>query len=606
MSYEPNNNLEIQTSGQADWETGLNANFQIIDRGFHGSFTAGTNIGSGEAFIADSNGIAQLYDASSIDNLPPTGVSYKNVNSGEQTNFLLRGIIDGYSSLSPGNPVYVDQASPGLLTSTPTIVGSDYNMRNVVGLALDNTHVYINPVPFVSFRDLIDVTHSYSGQAGKGVIVNSAEDGLYFGTVASSSGGGGGGGTFIGARPTVVQAVAAANNTGSVVFSANPTVGNVLVALGTHWTNNPLAATGWSGFDIANGASHDGLMGAMKVVTALDIASMTPFSGITAGANIAVFEVQGAMPIIPLTRYGFKEVTSISVTQYAACGIDNSLIVGMSAIGLSSTDLASISNVTIDQTSSGATTSGGPREVTAFHTNADSGTNLSITATYSASVEQYGMNVVLAPVYYASNSSAAALETLFTSNPTAPTTSAVSLNIASTNAGSMWDTTRGFIFAMEGKGATDNNGLVSLTPPNTTNWTLKALVVPGLIPRTYVAFGSYVKNTASGAYTAFAISNQQYRQMRWTGLNSYSNDINRAITVPTGQMWIKHIYDSGFNRMYLSRDDELYTLIDSYAATNVASVNECGLFVGLNQNALPQVGAEGLHVMALSVLSGSL
>lgn len=206
-----------------------------------------------------------------------------------------------------------------------------------------------------------------------------------------------GSGTALATRPTIVQNKSFVNNTGAVTLDAAPTPGNLLVALGTHWTNNPTAATGWSGFDIINGATHDGLMGAMKVVNASDTATFTPFSGITAGASVTVFEIAGAFPAISLARNSFKEQTTTAYSQYAASGIDSCLVVGFASTCFASTAPTSISSVTTGTTVSGTTTSASPRQITPFHANADAATSLTITSTYAASAEQYGMCVVIPP-----------------------------------------------------------------------------------------------------------------------------------------------------------------------------------------------------------------
>ena len=45
--------------------------------------------------------------------------------------------------------------------------------------------------------------------------------------------------------PSFVQAAASVGTSSTVTFSSTPTQGNVLVAAGTHWANNPSFNAGW-------------------------------------------------------------------------------------------------------------------------------------------------------------------------------------------------------------------------------------------------------------------------------------------------------------------------------------------------------------------------
>ena len=228
------------------------------------------------------------------------------------------------------------------------------------------------------------------GTAGQVLTKNSATD---YDTGWATPSGGGGSST----RPSIVQNKSFVNNTGAVTLDAAPTAGNLLIAMGTHWNNNPGVATGWTAFDIINGSSHDGLMGAIKVANAADTASFTPFTGISGGANVTVFELANAFPALSIARYGIKEQTGTAETLYAASGIANQLVIGFFATTYSSLAPTSISSVTAGTTVTGTTSSGSPRGITPFHANADAATSLTITSAFSSSVEQYGMALVVPP-----------------------------------------------------------------------------------------------------------------------------------------------------------------------------------------------------------------
>jgi hypothetical protein len=61
MSFTYDNDLEIQSSGQADWDTGLRSNFQILERGLHFKGQAASSIVSGQVVVVGSDGLIRPY-----------------------------------------------------------------------------------------------------------------------------------------------------------------------------------------------------------------------------------------------------------------------------------------------------------------------------------------------------------------------------------------------------------------------------------------------------------------------------------------------------------------------------------------------------------------
>lgn len=158
MSFTAQNNMETQVSGQADWDTGLNSNFTILDRGYHGLLAAGTAIKTGDILWAASGGALFPYNPRSLSLKQPVALSYKSVASGVTDTFLLRGIVTSISiwsgNIIPGQPVY---ASP---TTAGFAVGSYSAADYPAGLALANTALYFNPGGFRNIPEKISQVQS--------------------------------------------------------------------------------------------------------------------------------------------------------------------------------------------------------------------------------------------------------------------------------------------------------------------------------------------------------------------------------------------------------------------------------------------------------------
>lgn len=142
MSFTPNNQFESGTEGQADWDTLVNGNVQVADRGFHAKLTAGLAISSGQACVVNSAGYLVPMDGRSYD-LTPQALSYRSVNSGEEAVFITDGAVNSMAVWSafliPGQPVYVAAASLGFLVSSYAGHGRP------AGWALNKTSVRFQP-----------------------------------------------------------------------------------------------------------------------------------------------------------------------------------------------------------------------------------------------------------------------------------------------------------------------------------------------------------------------------------------------------------------------------------------------------------------------------
>jgi hypothetical protein len=157
MSYTNDAQLELVGTGAADWDTSINANMAILDRGVHVVVPVGTTVGSGEVCCVASGGVAMRWDVRSATNVP-TLMSYKAVASGELAHLLAVGVVrsmDVWSSwIAPGQPVYVAVDSPGFC------VASYAGHPESIGLALDHTSILFRPGFPAAFPELLTAATS--------------------------------------------------------------------------------------------------------------------------------------------------------------------------------------------------------------------------------------------------------------------------------------------------------------------------------------------------------------------------------------------------------------------------------------------------------------
>ncbi len=159
MSFTDNNNLESQPSGQADWDSGLNGNVNINDRGYHTKLMAAETIDTGDILWVDSGGIAWKYDATSLDLGDPFAFAYKAVASGESDFFLMRGTVNSLGVLSghiiAGKPVFVSPTTPGFPVSSYSAAAFP------AGFANNGTGIFFDPGRY-DHRETISLTTSLS------------------------------------------------------------------------------------------------------------------------------------------------------------------------------------------------------------------------------------------------------------------------------------------------------------------------------------------------------------------------------------------------------------------------------------------------------------
>ena len=172
MSITNDNQLEIQAAGQADWDSGLNANFSILERGYHGVFQAGTSINTGYVCWINSAGYVFPFNPNSED-ARPHGLAYTAASSGANISLVLAGIVRSLGVFSPAVPgldVFVSPVTPGLILSSYSAASRR------VGIGVAETGIYFNPGGFpiqetltrvFSINAVVGSDHLFSLDVGK-------------------------------------------------------------------------------------------------------------------------------------------------------------------------------------------------------------------------------------------------------------------------------------------------------------------------------------------------------------------------------------------------------------------------------------------------------
>lgn len=149
MAFTQDNGLEIQTAGTADWNTGLGANFQLLEAGRRIALVADTAIDSGMVVTLNSSGWATLYNPHSID-LRPFAIAATSVLSGISGAFIREGRVRSMDVLSGhltvGEPVFCSPSSIGFP------VNSEAGALRPIGYALIEDGIDFQPF------DMVDVT----------------------------------------------------------------------------------------------------------------------------------------------------------------------------------------------------------------------------------------------------------------------------------------------------------------------------------------------------------------------------------------------------------------------------------------------------------------
>lgn len=142
MSFTDENNLEIPTSGVADWDSPLNGNFNILARGFEFKGVAGSAINTGDAITLVGSAYVVPHNAHSMDLATrPLGIARTSIGSGDAGQFAISGVVRSLTvfsgNLTPGQFCYVNPSSLGMITTS--IAAAQWP----VGVALDQNAIMI-------------------------------------------------------------------------------------------------------------------------------------------------------------------------------------------------------------------------------------------------------------------------------------------------------------------------------------------------------------------------------------------------------------------------------------------------------------------------------
>jgi hypothetical protein len=142
MSYTPHQQLEIATEGQSDWDTVINANDSILERGYHINMPAGLAINSGQICTVSSAGYVLPFDARSLA-IRPQCMAYRSVSSGETAQFIVDGAVTSMGVwsgfLKIGQPVFASLSSLGFCVASYAGAG------HAVGFALSHDSIRFIP-----------------------------------------------------------------------------------------------------------------------------------------------------------------------------------------------------------------------------------------------------------------------------------------------------------------------------------------------------------------------------------------------------------------------------------------------------------------------------
>lgn len=142
MSFTRDMNLEKPAEGTTDWDSGLNANATVLERGHTLALPAVSNIDSGMIVTLNSSGWAELYNPHSID-MRPFAIAWSQVDSGETGYFITRGRVRSMDVLSGhltiGEPVFSSPSSIGFP------VNSEAGAIRPIGYALEADAVAFEP-----------------------------------------------------------------------------------------------------------------------------------------------------------------------------------------------------------------------------------------------------------------------------------------------------------------------------------------------------------------------------------------------------------------------------------------------------------------------------
>lgn len=326
------NQLAVITSGASDWDTDLDANFTILERGFHISERAGVAVNTGQVLWQNSGGFFFPFDPNSVD-IFPHALALTAAASGDSTQMLAWGIVRSLAINSlavPGKSLFVSVLTPGQIVLSnsgtnrkigfglpgygivfqPSRVHDHDAVRSLGGIDFtglsdgkvlawsDATSIFTVATPeagggggVTKIQSLSDVDPS--GLGNNSILKWSNTSSKFVMAVDST---GGGGGTSVGSPPAVVQAAISLGRN-VVTFVTSPASGNYLVGM----TWNPLTdvlAAGWTLLNKTTSGTDFAVMGGQALTGGSTLVQTFDASSSATMLTI-MFELHGGKGVTP-------------------------------------------------------------------------------------------------------------------------------------------------------------------------------------------------------------------------------------------------------------------------------------------------------------------
>lgn len=176
------------------------------------------------------------------------------------------------------------------------------------------------------------------------------------------------------------------------------------------------------------------------------------------------------------------------------------------------------------------------------------------------------------------------------------------------------DTTRGVILKNLGAGAVDRNQLIYEPTPGST-WIMTALLVGNYVDRQYMTRAIAVRDSSTGLIAAFGLCSTglpvanggapYFREERWSAIETFSTSIDLARNFPQAfhPTWLRLELDATNLIFSISSDGENFTVIYTVAkGAYVATIDQAGVFFGVNQTDTPQNTTESVHLMSFTLV----
>jgi len=170
---------------------------------------------------------------------------------------------------------------------------------------------------------------------------------------------------------------------------------------------------------------------------------------------------------------------------------------------------------------------------------------------------------------------------------------------------SIADSKDGIVLSVTGAGAADRNALVEVATPGAM-WEMKARLKHSILWRDYMALGLYAKDNTGKIQTfamghdaaTFAVTGMGFRDLRWTNITTFSAVAAQAGFFHYNDLWMRLRLDATTFHFEISPDGDNWGEVYQVGKGGFlgATIDKCGVFLGVNQLAAPQNTAEKIVI----------